>query len=89
MASPSGGSAINSNDLLHTETYPDTYVVTHEYNRQGQQTLLTDQNGTVHTYLYDKLGRSTDDQVTTVTSPVDSPSDGSPPPTKSAVWSQR
>jgi YD repeat-containing protein len=36
------------------------------YNRQQQQTKLTDQNGTIHEYDYDKLGRLTQDRVTTL-----------------------
>jgi RHS repeat-associated protein len=63
-------SDIARNDLLVSVTYPDssggTDVVSTTYNRLGQKTTVTDQRGTAHTYLYDKLGRQTDDQVTTV-----------------------
>ncbi len=51
-------------------TYPDSVsgsdVVSYTYNRLGQQTTVTDQRGTVRTFLYDTLGRLTDDCVTTV-----------------------
>ncbi len=38
---------------------------------QGQKTTVTDQNGTIHSYNYDKLGRETDDRITTVGTGVD------------------
>jgi RHS repeat-associated protein len=66
----SGGSAIESNDLLAEKKYPpssgaptggkDSYA----YNRQGQVTKLTDPNMTVHDFAYDKLGRPTEDEAT-------------------------
>jgi RHS repeat-associated protein len=69
------GSTINSKELLAKVTYPDSLdasdVVTYKYNRQGQVTEMRDQNGTVHTYDYDKLGRQTHDRVTTLGSGVD------------------
>lgn len=66
-----GGSKFNSNDPLHSETYPDTGVVTREYNRTGQVLKVTDQNSTVHELNYDKLGRSTADRVTNVGGAID------------------
>lgn len=57
------GSEVASNDLLHTVTYPDSGVVTYEYNRQGQRTKMTDQNGSVHEYVYDDLGQQVEDKV--------------------------
>ena len=39
-------------------------VVTYTYNRQQQRTGMTDQNGTVHAFVYDQLGRQTADKVT-------------------------
>ena len=85
-----GGSGLTSFDLLHVETYPDSGTVVHEYNRQGQQTLLTDQNGTVHAYLYDKLGRRIP-MIGRRRFPSRSIAacEGSPRPTKSAGWSRR
>ncbi len=41
-------------------------VVSYTCNRLGQQLTVTDQRGTVLTFLYDTLGRLTDDCVTTV-----------------------
>ena len=59
------GSSLYSNDLLGTVVYPDAIDgndrVTYAYNRQGQVTQTTDQNGTKHLYLHDKLGRRTAD----------------------------
>jgi len=45
--------------------------ITYTYNRQGQPTTKTDQNGSVHSYSYDKLGRQTADSVTTLGDDVD------------------
>lgn len=68
-------SGVASNSLLRAEIYPDTAdgqdQVTYAYNRQGQVTEKTDQNGTVHRYDYDKLGRQTDDKVVTLAAGVD------------------
>ncbi len=76
-----GGSTINSNDLLASVQYPDTSTgsagsgstnsQTFTYNAQGQQLTFTDQNGSVHTYSYDLLGRRTVDSVGTLGSGVD------------------
>jgi RHS repeat-associated protein len=52
-------------------TYPDGGVVSYEYNRQGQVTQMTDQNGTVHQYAYDPLGRPTADSVITLGTGID------------------
>ena len=41
------------------------------YDRQGQRTSKKDQNGSVHGYEYDALGRMTADKVTTVGTGVD------------------
>ncbi len=69
-------SSIASNSLLSATIYPDSAAgsdqVTQIYNRQGQVTGKTDQNGTVHQYLFDLLGRPTDDIITTVGSGIDS-----------------
>ncbi|ADB18360.1 YD repeat protein [Pirellula staleyi DSM 6068] len=70
-----GGSDIASNDLLSAEIYPDAADaddrVTYSYNRQGERKTMRDQNGSVHSYSYDKLGRQTADTVTTLASGVD------------------
>lgn len=68
-------SGIASNDLLRAEIYPDardsTDRVAYTYNRQGQRTSMTDQNGSVHQYAYDLLGRATGDIVATLGADVD------------------
>ncbi len=73
-------------DLLRAEIYPDsddvasplgdgtdaTYDrIEFKYNRAGQRKEMKDQNGTVHAYDYDKLGRKTHDRVTTVGTDID------------------
>ncbi len=69
-------SAFTRTDLLVTEIYPDAADaldnVTYTYNRQGQRTSKTDQNGSVHAYSYDVLGRQTADSITTLAASVDS-----------------
>ena len=60
---------------MRSEVYPDstdsTDRVTFTYNRQGQRTTMRDQNGSVHTYAYDLLGRQLADAVTAVAASVD------------------
>ena len=78
--------AVYRNDLLRAEIYPDsddptsltsngtdgTYDrVEYKYNRQGEVIERKDQNGTVHSYGYDKLGRRTQDRITTQGSGID------------------
>jgi RHS repeat-associated protein len=75
----SGGSAINSNDLLATVEWPDPSTgapstsseETYTVNALGQDLTYTDRDGNVHTYSYDVLGRQTSDAVTTLGSGVD------------------
>jgi len=68
-------SAVASSLLLRKVIYPDSEdssdVVQYAYNRLAQRTSLTDQNGNIHTYDYDKLGRPLHDRVTTLGSGVD------------------
>jgi RHS repeat-associated protein len=68
-------SAIASSKLKRSEIYPDsvggTDQILFSYNRQQQMIVATDQNGTVHAYDYDKLGRQTQDRVTTLGSAID------------------
>jgi len=70
-----GDSDIATSHLLRKVTYPDSAggsdVVLHTYNRQMQPTSLTDQNGSVHQFVYDLQGRKTQDRVTTLGSGVD------------------
>jgi RHS repeat-associated protein len=75
----SGGSNVNSNDMLSAMQYPnkttgnpssseqETYTV----NALGQRIGFTDRNGNVHSYSFDVLGRPTSDSVTTLGSGVD------------------
>ena len=75
----SGGSGLNSNDLVKEVRYPDPStgassssskdVLT--VNALGQALTMTDRNGTVHTSSYDVLGRQTADAITTLGSGVD------------------
>ena len=75
----SGGSGLNSNDLVREVRYPDPStgasissskdVLT--VNALGQALTMTDRNGTVHTYSYDVVGRQTADAITTLGSGVD------------------
>ncbi len=68
-------SAIATSNLKRSEVYPDSVdsddCIKFTYNRQGQVTTKTDQNGTVHSFDFDKLGRDTEDRVTTLASGVD------------------
>ncbi len=45
--------------------------VEYAYNRLGERIAVKDQNGTVHQYAFDALGRQTQDRVTTVGTGVD------------------
>jgi RHS repeat-associated protein len=68
-------SGVARNDLLASVAYPDSVsgsdVVGYTYNTLGQTVTVTDQRGTGRTFLYDDLGRLTDDCVTTVGSDTD------------------
>ena len=68
-------SGVASSLLKVKEIYPDSEddddVIRFAYNRQGEVTKRTDQNGTVHEYDYDLLGRDTEDRVTTAGTGID------------------
>ncbi len=68
-------SDVASFDLVRQKIYPDgvggNNVVSYGYNRQGELKGMSDQNGTVHEYDYDGLGRFVDDRVTTVGGGID------------------
>ncbi|MCG6156978.1 RHS repeat domain-containing protein [Rubinisphaera margarita] len=68
-------SDVASSLLKRKEIYPDSVdssdVILFSYNRQRQQTSLADQNGSVHSYDYDKLGRMTQDRVSRLGAGVD------------------
>ncbi|MCD4728910.1 MAG: hypothetical protein K8R46_14725, partial [Pirellulales bacterium] len=71
---------IYRNDLLRAVIYPDSDDTTslgdgvdtlydrveYKYNRQSERIETKDQNGTIHTFEYDKLGRQTADKITAV-----------------------
>jgi RHS repeat-associated protein len=63
-------SGLYTKDLLAQVTYPDAGIVQYRYNRQGDVTSMTDQNGTTHAYLYDARGRRTTDQIASVSDPA-------------------
>ena len=67
-------SLLNSNDLLAEVKYPDSSgagdVVSYRYNALGELTALRDQNGTVHAYDRDALGRVTSDRVAALGSDI-------------------
>ncbi|HUO09004.1 MAG TPA: RHS repeat-associated core domain-containing protein [Phycisphaerae bacterium] len=75
-------SDVNSNSLLATVKYPDKTAGTASssasdqnsftYDALGEVKTKIDQNGSVHTYSYDPLGRTYADTVTTLASGVDS-----------------
>jgi RHS repeat-associated protein len=75
----SGGSNVNSNDILASMQYPNKTTgnpssseqETYQVNALGQRTSFTDRNGNVHSYSFDVLGRPTSDSVTTLGSGVD------------------
>ena len=71
---------IYRNDLLTVEIYPDSVEhpadgiadrVSYQYNRLAERVWKRDQNGTVHNYDYDNLGRMIHDRVTDVGTGVD------------------
>jgi RHS repeat-associated protein len=68
-------SGIASSLLKVADVYPDSVggsdQVTYTYNRQGQVSTVSDQNGTVHSYIYDLLGRLTQDRVTSAGTGID------------------
>ncbi len=61
--------------LKVAEIYPDSVDsddrIKVKYNRQGEVKEQTDQNGTVYAFDFDKLGRQTQDGVTTFGTGVD------------------
>ncbi|MEO8495591.1 MAG: RHS repeat-associated core domain-containing protein, partial [Planctomycetota bacterium] len=73
--SPATGSQLTVNNLLLATEYPEDTSTKREeyaYNRQQERIEKTDQNGTVHGYDFDGLGRQTQDRITTVGTGVDS-----------------
>jgi RHS repeat-associated protein len=74
-----GGSDVNSNDILANVQYPDlstgspssSYQETYTANALGETKTYTDRAGNVHTYTRDILGRVTKDAITTLASGFD------------------
>ncbi|QDU01709.1 tRNA3(Ser)-specific nuclease WapA precursor [Gimesia chilikensis] len=68
-------SEVATSVLLQKETYPDSTdandVIKYTYNRQAQVVKQTELSGTIHEIDYDKLGRPTQDRVTTLGTSVD------------------
>lgn len=68
-------SEIATSILKRSETYPDSVdssdVITFKYNRQNQITEIQNQGNTVHSFDFDKLGRQTQDRITTLGTGVD------------------
>ncbi len=72
-------SQLDSNDLLHQTIYPEgegsttiaERTVTYAYNRLGEMTQMVDQNGTVHVYERDELGRVTADIADSIATHID------------------
>jgi RHS repeat-associated protein len=71
VMSGSNSSDLASNQLLQSVTWPDGGVTSYRYNRAGQQTAVSDPNGTIHEFIYDEFGRRITDKVTTLGSGVD------------------
>jgi len=78
-ATTSGGSNVNSNEILTAIQYPDkssgsassSEQESYKVNALGEMISKTDRNVNVHAYSYDVLGRLRDDNVTTLGSGVD------------------
>ena len=68
-------SDIASSLLKRKEIYPDSAdsddEIRFKYNRRGEVKEVRDQNGTVHAFDFDKLGRQTQDRATTLGTAVD------------------
>ena len=65
------GSALNSKRLVYQKILPGGDTTTYLYNRQLQVTRMTDPNGSVHDYAYDKVGRLLSDTASTIASGID------------------
>jgi RHS repeat-associated protein len=74
-----GGSDVNTNDILATVQYPDpstgnpssSYQESYTANALGDTKTYTDRAGNVHTYTLDILGRVTSDAITTLATGFD------------------
>lgn len=65
------GSDVARSDVLSSMVYADGGTVSYLVNRQSQVKQLTDQNGTVHAFDFDLLGRQVFDRVTILGTGID------------------
>jgi RHS repeat-associated protein len=66
-----GSSDVARNDVVSGMVYPDGGVVSYLVNRQSERKQFTDQNGTVHVFDRDMLGREINDRVVTLATGID------------------
>jgi hypothetical protein len=64
-------SEINTNNLLRMQVLPDNGEIVFAYNRLGEVIVMEDQNGTVHAYDRDDIGRVTADKATALGAGID------------------
>ncbi|OYV78542.1 MAG: hypothetical protein B7Z73_19610, partial [Planctomycetia bacterium 21-64-5] len=64
-------SDVARNDVLSSVTYADGGTLGYLVNRQSHVKQFTDQNGTVHAYAFDLIGRRTQDAVTALGTGID------------------
>ena len=65
------GSDVARNDVISGVVYPDGGTVSYFVNRQLERKQFADQNGTVHQFDHDLLGREINDRVTTLGTNID------------------
>ena len=76
---PAQGSTLTSNEMRYQTKHPDASAGTSStsevesgtFNNLGETLTKTDRNGSVHTYVYDVVGRQISDTVTTLGTGVD------------------
>jgi RHS repeat-associated protein len=68
---PDSTNVENANGILQNGSGGVVDRVEFQYNRVGERIAKRDQNGTVHEYEYDNLGRILHDRVTTLAADVD------------------
>ena len=67
------GSDNTPQDVASPSTSTNVYDrVEYQYNTQGQQVEVKDQNTTIHDYIFDLLGRETEDEVRQLGTGIDS-----------------
>ena len=68
---PDSDDSENSSGILQNGSDGVMDRVEFQYNRIGERIAKRDQNGTIHTYEYDNLGRLLHDRITTLAANVD------------------